>query len=233
MWILPIRCRIRAGRARWRAGVRRRCRARARTARRGPTRRRPSRPGRPPGRAAPRGCRPQDPPGVGPDDVGVDLGVLLPGVADQNERQLGVQVEDLPDAAGLLLAAGGGAEQVAQQHRAHRESAVPQKRHQEGVQVPGARGDVKDRIHPGREVAVQVRCTRERRPREGGAGERLADHPTDPLDAGLKDRVVDVGEDPETCVRSWDPHLDRRGVRAGQTPVLGRRARRCRWSRAS
>jgi hypothetical protein len=88
------------------------------------------------------------------------------------------------------------------------------------VQVPGARRDVEDRVRPGREVAIQDRCSRKRRPGERGAGERLTNHLTDPLDAGLEDRVVDVGEDPEARVWSWNSHLERRGVRAGQPPVL-------------
>ena len=53
-------------------------------------------------------------------------------------------MEDLLDVTRLLLATGGGAEQVAEQHRARREPVVADERHVSVVQVPGAGGDVEE-----------------------------------------------------------------------------------------
>jgi hypothetical protein len=156
---------------------------------------------------------------MGPHHLGVDLRVPLAGVAEEHEAELRVQVEDLADPVGLLLADGSGAEQVAQEDRAHREPPVSQERHQERVQVPGAGRDVEDRVHVGGEVAVELHRPGEGRPRERGAGQRLPDHLSDALDAGLQDRVVDVGQHREPRFRGGDPHLDLRGVRVGEASV--------------
>jgi hypothetical protein len=59
----------------------------------------------------------------------VNLWILVPGVADEHEPQPRVEIEDLLDATRLLLATGGGAEQVAEQHQARGEPVVADERH--------------------------------------------------------------------------------------------------------
>ena len=91
------------------------------------------------------------------------------------------------------------------------------------VEVPRAGGDVEDRVLAlARQVLVELGGARERRPGQGRAGERLAQHLPDPLDAGLEDGVVDVGDDAEAGVRAGHPDPDRRAVRLGQAAVLPR-----------
>ena len=157
----------------------------------------------------------QDPPGVLAHDVGVDRGVVLAGVAEEDEGQVRVEVEDLPDAVVLLLATPPGAEQVAQQDGTEREAAVTEEADQERVQVPRARRDVEDRVHVGGEVLVELDRPGERRAGERGAGEGLDDHPHHPLDAGLEDRVVDIRDDPEAGIGGRDAYVDRRSAPAG------------------
>ncbi len=89
------------------------------------------------------------------------------------------------------------------------------------MQVPWAGGDVEDRVHPGGEVLVELRRALERRPRERRPGQGLLDHPADALHAGLEDGVVDVGDHAEARLRPRDAHLERRGVRLGQSAVGG------------
>lgn len=116
----------------------------------------------------------QHPTRMGAHDLGVHLRVALPGVADEDERQLRVQGEDLLDPAVLGGAALATAEEVAQQQRPEREVPVLEERAQEGVQVPRTGGDVEERAGIGpdaREVAIELGGARERRARQRGAGE--------------------------------------------------------------
>ena len=143
-----------------------------------------------------------------------------------------MEVEDLPDAVVLLLAPPPRAEQVAQQHGPEREAAVPQEAHQERVQVPRARRDVEDRVHPGGEVLVELDRPGERRAGERGAGEGLDDHPYHPLDAGLEDRVVDIRDDPEAGIGGRDAYVDRRSALAAHAAVVPTELDRSRCPRA-
>jgi hypothetical protein len=88
---------------------------------------------------------------------------VLARVAQQDERQVRMQVEDLVQPYGLRLTAGRGAEQVAQQDRSPREVPVLEEGDQEREEVPGAGGDVEERV-PADPVSVcltiwPTRCT--------------------------------------------------------------------------
>ena len=132
-----------------------------------------------------------------------------------------MEVEDLARSRTAFCSRpGGGAEQVAQQHRPAREGrGARRKRGQERMQVPRAGGDVEDRVPAGREVPVELRRARERRARQRRPGDGLPDHQPDALDPGLEDGVVDVGDDAEPRPGPGTLDLERGRVLAGQAAV--------------
>src|SRR6185436_3907252 len=86
----------------------------------------------------------QDPPRVFADDLAVDLRISLSAVADEDEAEVRVGVEDRPDAAELVLDARPLEQlapvdaEVAQEERPRRDRVELHELHEQVVEVPRA-----------------------------------------------------------------------------------------------
>jgi len=129
-------------------------------------------------------------------DAGVDLGILLAAVADQDELELRVGAQDVHDGLALVVLARGKTE-IAKHERAQRQSLHLEVLDQRRVQVPGALRDVEERVHAGVQGAVERGHAEERLARARVRQRDGQDHAELVRDLGRHDRVVDVADHAE------------------------------------
>jgi hypothetical protein len=152
----------------------------------------------------------------------VDLRILLPAVADQDERQVGIGLEDLADSERLvlqLLPAGEAEVPVAEEERPCGQLLRGEEVGDDLVQIPWALGDIEDRVMlvP---AAVAERALERSDPGERKAGARvLQQHEPggahQPGDLRLEHGVVHVADHAEARACRRNEHLRRSGGSSG------------------
>jgi len=137
-------------------------------------------------------------------DLAVDLRVTLAGVADQDEREIRVHGEQRAYDAEFVtvVVAQGRRAPVLQEKRARRHAVYVEEVFQHVVEVPGAAGDVEDRVEVSSAQAelqgpVEVRYALERQASMSVAQQYDADHPQQVRHARPEHRVVEVADDAE------------------------------------
>ncbi len=138
------------------------------------------------------------------DDLAVDLRVALAGVADQDEGEIRIRREQRPYYVELvhIVLTHGREAPVLQEERTGRDAMNVEEILQHVVEVPGAAGDVEDRVEvlsarAELQSLVEVRHALERQARVGVAQQGDPDHLQEVRHARPNHRVVEVANNTE------------------------------------